>query len=202
MDWASAGLAAVVALAIGLLAGVWWGGRGVDRLALEAQRQIDQAHLTAAQETIGLLQGEVLSHLRRLVEDDGARLDLIHAADAVDRAARELEGGGGRDQALPALREARELLTTLGRSQSRAVQSLRALELLSRSDVADRRRDAAELVRQRSALGGLYLELADQAEAAGDRDRARRLLRTAAAVDPQNTAYPERLRRLEEEAGG
>lgn len=201
LDWMSAGLAAVVALAIGLLVGVWWGGRGVDRVAVEAQRRIDQAHLTAAQETVALLEGEVLSYLRRLVDDDGARLDLVQAADAVDRAARALEGGGGRDQALPALREARGLLDTLGRSQSRAVQSLRALELLSRSEVSDRRRDAAELARQRSALGGLYLELADQAEAAGDRDRARRLLRTAAAVDPENATYPERLRRLEEGGG-
>ncbi len=201
LDWMSAGLAAVVALAIGLLAGVWWGGRGVDRIAVEAQRRIDQAHLTAAQETVALLDGEVLSYLRRLVDDDGARLDLVQATEAVDRAARALEGGGGRDQALPELREARELLGTLGRSQSRAAQSLRALELLSRSEVSDRRRDAAELARQRSALGGLYLELADQAEAAGDRERARRLLRTAAAVDPENATYPERLRRLEEGGG-
>lgn len=201
LDWMSAGLAAVVALAIGLLAGIWWGGRGVERVAVEAQRRIDQAQLAAAQQTVGLLEGEVLSYLRRLVDDDGARLDLIQAAEAVDSATRALEGGGGRDQALPSLREARELLGTLGRSQSRAAQSLRALELLSRSEVADRRRDAAELARQRGALGGLYLELADQAEAAGDRDRARRLLSTAAAVDPENATYAERLRRLEEGGG-
>lgn len=200
VDWMSAGLAAVVALAIGLLAGTWWAGRGTERVVEEAQRRIDRAQLTAAQETVHLLEGEVLSYLRRLVDDDAARLDMVQAADSVDRAMRALEDGAGADRALPPLREARELLTTLGRRQSRARQSLRALELLSRADVTERRRDAADVARQRAAIAGLYLELATDAEADGDLARARRLLRAAVTVDPENAGYRDRLRRLE--AGG
>jgi proteasome lid subunit RPN8/RPN11 len=200
-EWSVVGMAAAAALVAGLLIGAWWAGRGSEKLAAEAQRRIDQAHLTAAEETVKLLNAEVLSYLRRLVDDDAARLDLLQAADAVDRALRALEAGGGRDQAVASLREARELLAGLGRSQSRAHQSLRALELLARSGLDERRDAAGDLARQRAALAGLHLELAEQAAAAGDRDRARRLLRTAAAVDPENPTYAERLVRLEE-AGG
>lgn len=200
-DWSTVGLAAVVALALGLLAGVWWGGRGTDKLIADAQRRLDQAQLAAVEETVRLIDGEILGHLRRLVDDDAARIELMQAADAVDRALRALEGGtAGRDQAVASLREARELLVGTSRRHSRAQQSLRALEQLARSGVAERRLAAGDLARQRAALAGLYLELSDQAAAAGDRDRARRLLRTAATVDPENATYAERLERLDEGA--
>jgi hypothetical protein len=92
------------------------------------------------------------------------------------------------------LRDVRDELRKVGSGRGTAAAALTSLERLTRRDGelrADLGHDVAE---QRSALGALYSELAADAIKAGDAARVRRLLATAAHVDPGNrTRYEKQL---------
>jgi hypothetical protein len=90
------------------------------------------------------------------------------------------------------LRATRDTLLRIGQDRAIAHAQLARIEQLARlgNDVRpDLGRDVAE---QRSGLGALYGELAADAAKANDPVRARRLLTTAAHLDPRNRARYEK----------
>jgi len=99
------------------------------------------------------------------------------------------------------LRAARDDLFVVRSGRQSAAATLRNLELATRRTGelrADLVRDVAD---QRAGLGLLYSELAADVVKAGDRDRARRLLATAAHVDPGNRArYEKQLQTFDKSA--
>ncbi|HET7501239.1 MAG TPA: Mov34/MPN/PAD-1 family protein [Kofleriaceae bacterium] len=99
------------------------------------------------------------------------------------------------------LRAARERLFAIAGGRASAQRVLSELEAIARhgSELrADLGRDVAE---QRSGLGTLYSELAADAIKAGDPGRARRLLATAAHLDPGNRSrYEQQLQSFDKDA--
>jgi hypothetical protein len=91
------------------------------------------------------------------------------------------------------LRIARDLLLRLGQDRGVAAAKLNQLERATRRSGELRTDLARDVSEQRSGLGGLYAELAGDAVRAGDAARARRLLATAAHLDPGNRTRYEKL---------
>ncbi len=111
-------------------------------------------------------------------------------------------GGDVRLQELSAqLRGARDRLLVIAQGRGSALAVLVQLENLARrgSELrADLGHDVAE---QRSGLGALYAELAAEAVKAKDLERARRLLATAAHLDPGNRSrYEQQLQSYDKAA--
>jgi proteasome lid subunit RPN8/RPN11 len=90
------------------------------------------------------------------------------------------------------LRGAREQLLRLGQGRLVAAQVLTQIERVTRRNSelkTDLSRDVSE---QRSGIGNLYAELANDAVKTGDAARARRLLAVAAHLDPGNRSRYEK----------
>ncbi len=81
---------------------------------------------------------------------------------------------------------ARDSLVRVFESRGSAAAVLAQLERAARRGSSARAELAREVAEQRSGLGRLYAELAVDAAKAGDTGRARRLLSTAAVLDPSN----------------
>jgi proteasome lid subunit RPN8/RPN11 len=102
-------------------------------------------------------------------------------------------------RALAQLDQLRRGLGQLADDQARAQAGLRAVAFAAERASGDQRDEARrdELARdvgeQRAGLAGLYAELAGEAMKAGHPDRARRLVATAARLDPSGRARYERL---------
>jgi proteasome lid subunit RPN8/RPN11 len=90
------------------------------------------------------------------------------------------------------LRAARDDLFVVRSGRQSAAITLRNLELATRRTGELRADLVHDVADQRAGLGLLYSELAADVVKAGDRDRARRLLATAAHVDPGNRARYEK----------
>jgi proteasome lid subunit RPN8/RPN11 len=115
------------------------------------------------------------------------------AGAAAGPAAAPSAGGDARLAELATqLREAREALFAIAQGRGSAQRVLAGLAAIARQGSelrADLGHDVAE---QRSGLGALYAEFAADAVKAGDPGRARRLLATAAHLDPGNRSRYER----------
>lgn len=123
-------------------------------------------------------------------------------APAAGGAVAPAAGGDARLQELSAqLRGARDRLLVIAQGRVSALVVLTQLESLARrgSELrADLGHDVAE---QRSGLGALYAELAADAVKAKDLERARRLLATAAHLDPGNRSrYEQQLQSFDKTA--
>jgi hypothetical protein len=90
------------------------------------------------------------------------------------------------------LKTARAGLLQLEQARGSAQAVLARLELAARRDNELPKQITRELAGQRSGLGAVYAELATEAAKAGDRARARRLLSTAAQLDPGNRVRYEK----------
>lgn len=90
------------------------------------------------------------------------------------------------------LRAARDDLFVVRSGRQSAAVTLRNLEQATRRTGELRADLVHDVADQRAGLGLLYSELAADVAKAGDRDRARRLLTTAAHVDPGNRARYEK----------
>jgi lipopolysaccharide biosynthesis regulator YciM len=96
------------------------------------------------------------------------------------------------------LRTVRASLLQLAQDRGSAQAALAQLEMFARRNNDQPREVARELAEQRMGLGAAYAELATDALKAGDKDRARRLLATAAHLDPGNrTRYEKQLQSFE-----
>ena len=92
------------------------------------------------------------------------------------------------------LRTVRASLVQLEQARGSAQAALANIELLARRGNELPREVTRDLAEQRSGLGAAYAELATDAAKAGDKNRARRLLATAARLDPGNrTRYENQL---------
>lgn len=92
------------------------------------------------------------------------------------------------------LRTARETLVQLQLSRDSLERDLAVLAAAARRGNELPKEIARDLIEQHAVLGGMYGELATDAAKAGDKDRARRLLATAAHLDPGNrTRYEKQL---------
>jgi proteasome lid subunit RPN8/RPN11 len=90
------------------------------------------------------------------------------------------------------LKAARAGLLQLEQARGSAQAVLTRLEQAARRDHELPKQITRELAGQRSGLGAVYAELATEAVKAGDRARARRLLSTAAHLDPGNRVRYEK----------
>jgi proteasome lid subunit RPN8/RPN11 len=92
------------------------------------------------------------------------------------------------------LKTARETLVQLQLSRDLLSRDLAMLAAAARRGNELPKEIARDLIEQHAVLGGMYGELATDAARAGDKDRARRLLATAAHLDPGNrTRYEKQL---------
>ena len=99
------------------------------------------------------------------------------------------------------LRAARDDLNTVRSGRQSAAMTLRNLELATRRSGELRTDLVHDLAEQRAGIGLLYSELATDAVKANDPARARRLLATAAHVDPGNrTRYEKQLQSFDKTA--
>ena len=183
-----------------------WLGTGAARQALaEIQIEMARAKTEGAQAAIGTLQGDLVGLLRETLGDQAVRKPTALAIGELDRAVTALTaasqpaaaGDRVRD-ALSMVVRARDSLMRLREDRASAEAVLAQLERRARQTSAappDLSRDVAD---QRSALGGLYAELASDAVVARDLARARRLLAAAAHIDPGNRArYEKQLQRFD-----
>jgi proteasome lid subunit RPN8/RPN11 len=213
----------ITLLIIGGFVGHWWSAGAVGQVQAEAQLEIAKAKSEGVQLTIASLQSDLLAVLRDTLGDEAlhrpvmqaiAEIDAALAVLPTDSAAAPADGKAAASTAAPGsdcdarlgqlagqLRGTRGNLLRIGESRGTALAELSRLEHMARSggpQRADLGRDVAE---QRSGLGALYSELANDAVKAHDLPRARRLLATAAHFDPRNrTRYEKQLQSFDPSA--
>jgi hypothetical protein len=212
----------VVAVVLVLIAGFighWIGSSSAGRGVAEAQIDVVKAKNEGAQLAISTLQSDLVGMLRETLGDQAVRKPTVQAINEIDHAIATLQapaagagsgagsagsGSAGSGsaaattsedrihQAVTQLKTARENLVKLHNGRNSAETVLAKLEQAARrgNDLrADLAHDVAE---QRSGLGRLYAETALDAVKANDLPRARRLLATAAHLDPGNRARYEK----------
>ncbi len=190
------------ALLLMLVAGLvgHWLGTGAARQALaEVQIEMARAKTEGAQAAIGTLQGDLVGLLRETLGDQAMRKPTALAIGELDRAVTALTAasqptatGDRVREALSLVVRARHSLMRLREDRASAEAVLAQIERRARQASVpppDLSRDVAD---QRSALGGVYAELAADAVKARDTARARRLLAAAAHIDPGNRARYEK----------
>jgi proteasome lid subunit RPN8/RPN11 len=200
LDRYSLGIGAILLLLLGGAVG-WWMSGGTRRVKEEdLTRQLLAARLAGAQEVVKDLDLRVLELVRQTVDQRSA----VEAKEALDRLAAALEKLEGSEptpapEALAELREATVGLAALVQLQREAALTLRTVAD-ARKRIDDPRLVRRELGVHTAALGQLFLEQAEDARRAGDLDRARRLLETAAKVDPGKRVLYEK--KIADLAGG
>jgi proteasome lid subunit RPN8/RPN11 len=210
----------IILLIVGGFVGHWLGVGSANQALAEAQVAIVNAKSEGAKAEVALLQGDLLGLLRDTLGSDAMHRPLIQAVGILDQliAALPADSSAGLAPAAPSSAGSGTTLPSVGNLDPRwaafatqlktARTSLSQLDqdrgsaeaVLARLALEARRGDELpkELVRdlgeQRSGLGGLYAELATDAVKARDPGRARRLLTTAAHLDPGNrTRYEKQL---------
>jgi hypothetical protein len=193
-------MVAVFFLILGGLVG-WYVGRGSSSDAVDqANLKLDKARVAGALDAARMLNTEMLGFLRGALDGDPVRDEVRTALGDLRAGIAALEKEESSPEAAERLKQGAERLEKVLDLQDRTRVALTRLERLSRLAQIDPREVVRALSQQSSALGQLYAELATDAESRGERKRALRLLRTAAAVNPANAErYESRIRALEEE---
>ncbi len=190
----------VIGVALVLIAGFvghWIGASSGGRALAGAQLDATKARAEAAQLAIGSLQSDLVGILRDTLGDQAMREPAAAAIAELDKVIASLRAPGPGSAAPPAaapasdrgrdqLGGARDSLVRVIESRGSAAAVLAQLERAARRGSSARAELAREVAEQRSGLGRLYAELAVDAAKAGDTGRARRLLSTAAVLDPSN----------------
>jgi proteasome lid subunit RPN8/RPN11 len=189
------GVIGVVVLAVGVVVGHWFAAGAAGQAVVESQVEVQRAKIEGAQATMALIQNQLIGILRDTLGDEALRAPVVQATQAIDQALAALPAEPtppADDSPAHRLHAARDALAQLLDTRSSARAVLGQLEAASRGGAelrADLGHDVAE---QRAGLGAVYAELAADAIKAKDLDRARRLLATAAHLDPGNRARYER----------
>jgi len=212
-------LIGVVVLVIGGFVGHWIGVGSANQALVDAHLQIAKANTEGAQLAIASLQRDLVDILRDTLGDEALHAPIAQAIADLDRAIAAVPadtapgagsvfgpGAGSGDprlqQLATQLKTTRERLFQLGQGRRTAQVELAQIERATRPGSqlrADLGHDVAE---QRSGLGALYAELTVDAVKAGDPGRARRLLATAAHLDPGNRArYENQLESFDKAVG-
>jgi proteasome lid subunit RPN8/RPN11 len=194
----------VTLLVLGGFVGHWWASGEVNQVQIQAQLEIAKAKTEGAQLTITSLQSDLLGVLRDTLGDEAVRKPLAQAITELDGALAALPVDGAAGPAPGAdsdarlrqlssrLAATRDSLLRISQERSTAQAELSTLERMARSSTAVRADVARDVSEQRSGLGALYSELANDAVKAHDLPRARRLLTAAAHFDPRNRARYEK----------
>jgi proteasome lid subunit RPN8/RPN11 len=196
----------LILLLVGGFVGRWWGASGANQALMQAQIEIAKAKQEGAALAISSLQSDLVGVLRATLGDSAVRKPVAQAIADLDAALKELDGapaagsGAAPPPASPADRlekakdviaQLREKLLDLSQDRGSAQAALAQLELLSKRNSMIRADLEHDVAQQRTALGQMYAELASDVVKTGDKGRARRLLTTAAQVDPGNTSRYE-----------
>lgn len=198
-------VAGLILVLVGGVVGRWLGVGAANQALAEAQLAIAGAKAEGAKAGIAALQSDLLGILRDTFSDEAmhrpvaeavAVLDQVIAAVPPEPAVGPLAPPPGMAEPLAPsfaqqLRTARTRLVQLEQARGTAQAELARLEFAARrgnDPVPEVTRDLAE---QRAGLGAIYAELAADATRA-DPARARRLLATAAHLDPGNRVRYEK----------
>ncbi len=200
-DWATLAITAVALVLIGGLAGFAFAQYRTRDAIQEAQMHIDRDRAAAAEVLLRGLNVELLSFVREAAAGgSGLRQDFDEGLAAIDLGVVQLSRGGDTKDALVPLIAGRRKLKELRDAHFAADRSLRLLQSLGEKTSAIPREVTRMLSDQRAALGQLYAEVAEDVAQAGDKRRARRLLRLAASLDPGNARrYEDKRAGLKEE---
>lgn len=199
---ASMAVIGVLLLLLGGFAGHWFGASRADGVLAAAQLEIAKARDDGARQALAMIDNELVGLLRGTLSDRTLAVPVTDAARAIEDALAAIEAPLGPDGATPPadprtaataarLRDAKAALVRVAEERAVAEAALAQLQMHSQS-AADRRADVArDVARQRAGLGNLYAELAADVGKV-DANRGRRLLETAAHLDPGNRAAYDR----------
>lgn len=194
----------VIALVLVLLAGGighWLGSaRATDAAAVQMQQQLLQAHAQGSQLAIASIDNDLITVLRDAVNDRAVSTPVAVAVTELDGAIAALDGPPGATPGTPPdpkatverLRLVKSRLLQVLEERAVAESLLKQIGVLTRQN-GDLKVDLArDVARQRAGIGTLYAELAAQVGKA-DVKRVKRLLDTAASLDPGNRARYQKL---------
>lgn len=191
---------AIFALSLALIAGFLghcMGAQAGDAAIRQARMDLAHAREEGAQLAIASLDHELVAILRETIGDQAVRGPADQAIAELDRGIAGLQMSGpltaAPSAALAHMQSTRAVLDRLRQSRGSAEAALAAIERATRQGAENRTNLAHDVAEQRAGLGGVYAELATEAAKAGDQARARRLLATAAHLDPANRARYEAL---------
>jgi proteasome lid subunit RPN8/RPN11 len=194
----------LILLLIGGFLGRWYGLSKASELVAEAQNQVNRAKLEGAQAAVTSLQSDLVGVLRAVMGDAAVRKPVETTIASLDQMLKDLDGPAGADQAAKlkaTITTLRDQLLALANDRASAETTLAQLEMMSKSSSLIRADLAQEVGQQRAAVGLLYAELAADVAKSGDKARAKRLLATAARVDPGNTSqYQQQLKTFDSSA--
>lgn len=193
----------LVMLLIGGFAGQWWASRGTQQLLQQAQGEILKARQEGAALQLTQLQHELVGVLRTTLGNEALHKPVADAIANLDETIKSLEGQAGNADAVKAtetLKTLRENLVRLGDDRGGAYATLETLEAYAKRNSMVRTDLERDVQLQRTGVGQLYAELAlDVAKT--DKARAKRLLATAAIIDPANAArYEQQLQTFDKNA--
>ncbi|HSD90993.1 MAG TPA: Mov34/MPN/PAD-1 family protein [Kofleriaceae bacterium] len=207
----------LILLLIGGFLGRWWGASGANQALMQAQIDISRAKAEGAAIQMSQLQSELVGVLRATIGDETVRKPVAQAIADLDSALKELDAApaaAGSGAAPPpvspeerlkkaknVIAQLRQNLMSLSQDRFSAQAALAQLEMLSKRNSMIRADLEHDVAQQRTALGQMYAELASDVLKTGDKNRAKRLLTTAAQVDPGNTSrYEAQLQTFEKGA--
>jgi proteasome lid subunit RPN8/RPN11 len=178
----------LVMLLIGGFVGRWWGAQGTQQILQQAQIDIMKAKQEGAQLMVTQLQSDLVGVMRATLGDEAVRKPVAEGIANLDESIKSLEGQGSNADAVKALatlKTTRENLLRLADDRGNAYALLAQLEALSKRSSMVRADLEHDVQTQRTGLSQLYSELAVDV-AKTDKERAKRLLATAAYLDPGN----------------
>lgn len=184
-------IAGVALLLAGGTGGWFWGVRGASDALRSAEIEISRARAEGVRTAVSNVDTQLVSILRNTVGNEAVRRPAEQMLEDLDAAEKALDISPWREDpdvqgGLARLRSARERAIRLRDDRGDASAALTQLQEASRRGTVNPADVAREMNDQRNALGALYGELAADAVHAGDLKRAKRLLATAASVDPGN----------------
>jgi proteasome lid subunit RPN8/RPN11 len=178
-----------------------WGAQAGAGAARQAQLQVIEAQNQGAQLAIASLQDDLIGIVRDTLGDQAVRAPVDRAIAELDALAASVHPRSAADvtafRTLARIHAAREALVQLRATRGSAEATLAAIQRATRQGAETRTNLAREVAEQRAGIAALYAELAADAARSGDLARARRLLATAAHLDPSNrTRYATQLQSL------
>jgi proteasome lid subunit RPN8/RPN11 len=211
---ASFAIGGVLLVLLGGFVGHWFGSSGVSEAIRQAQVEIAKARSEGSQLAVAQLQHELVSVLRETLGDAAIARPVIQAVTAIDAAIAALNAtvppassaavppAGGATappassaavppagiataaQTVAQLQAIRGRLVEVANERGSAEATLAALQRVTRQGSELRADLVREVAEQRAGVGALYAELAADVAKGGDLRRAKRLLATAAHLDP------------------
>jgi len=197
----------LILLLVGGFVGRWWGASGANQALMQAQIDIAKAKQEGAALQLTMLQSDLVGLLRATMGDAAVRKPVEQGIADLDAALKELDGapaaaGSGAapapasadekvKKAKAVIGQLRDTLLRLSQDRGSAQSALAQLEMYAKRNSMIRADLEHDVAQQRSALGQMYAELASDVVKTGDKQRAKRLLTTAAQVDPGNTSRYE-----------